>query len=110
MTFHVQRQVIGASEAAFAHLAAERLGAGVFAYVASQFVRACEPPLAGGEVTLVGLLTWNTTPRQNAFRLDILHKDSHYQSYIYLSSHAIYTHHHHPLSLPSLFILFLNLS
>lgn len=55
--FHVQRQVIGAGEAALAHFAPERLGAGVFAIVARQLVAARETPLTLGPVTPVRLLS-----------------------------------------------------
>ncbi len=57
--FHVQRQVIGAGEAALAHFAPERLGAGVFAIVARQLVAARETPLTLGPVTPVRLLSYS---------------------------------------------------
>lgn len=38
VSLHVQRQVVGAREAAVAHAALERLGPGVFAVVAGQLV------------------------------------------------------------------------
>ena len=61
MPLHVQRQVIGAREAAFAHVTVERLGAGVFADVTREFVGAREPPHAAGEVAAVRLLACRTT-------------------------------------------------
>lgn len=60
VAFHVQGQMIWASEAALAHLAAEGLGAGVFSYVTGQLVGAGEAPLARREVTRVRLFTCNT--------------------------------------------------
>lgn len=60
VAFHVQGQMIGAGEAALAHLAAEGLGAGVFSYVTGQLVGAGEAPLARREVTRVRLFTCNT--------------------------------------------------
>ena len=56
--------MIGAGEAALAHLAAEGLGAGVFSYVTGQLVGAGEAPLARREVTRVRLFTCNTQQRE----------------------------------------------
>ena len=53
----MQGEVVGAREAALAVDAFERLGAGVFAVVARQFVAAREPPLAALPRALVRLLT-----------------------------------------------------
>ena len=61
VTLHMQGQVIGAGEAALAHLAAEWLGSRVFSYVTRQFVRTSEAPLARGEVTAVRLFTCTHT-------------------------------------------------
>ena len=57
---HVQRQVVGAREAAVAHAALEGLGAGVLAVVAGQLVRAREPPVAAFPRAFVRLLTCAT--------------------------------------------------
>lgn len=57
VALHVQRQVVGAGEAAVAHPALERLGARVLPVVAGQLVRPGEPPVAAVPVALVGLLT-----------------------------------------------------
>lgn len=64
VAFHVQGQMIGAGEAALAHLAAEGLGAGVFSYVTGQLVGAGEAPLARREVTRVRLFTCNTQQQE----------------------------------------------
>jgi len=55
VALHVQGQVIGTGEAALAHLAAERLGARVFAVVARQLVGARETPLTFRPVASVRL-------------------------------------------------------
>lgn len=57
VTLHVQRQVVGAGEAAVAHPALERLGTRVLPVVAGQLVRPSKPPVAALPVALVGLLT-----------------------------------------------------
>lgn len=57
MPLHVERQVVGAGEGAFADAALERLGAGVFSVVARQFVRAGEAPLAFRPLAVVRFLT-----------------------------------------------------
>lgn len=59
MALGVQRQVVGAREAALAVAAAERLGAGVLAVVPRQLVRPGEAPLAALPGALVRLLAWN---------------------------------------------------
>lgn len=46
MSFHVQRQVVGACKASFAHLALEGLRARVLASVSGELVGASESPLA----------------------------------------------------------------
>lgn len=56
VALHVQRQVVGAGEAAVAHPALERLGARVLPVVAGQLVRPREPPVAALPGALVGLL------------------------------------------------------
>ena len=53
--------MIGAREAALAHFAAERLGAGVFAVVTRQLVGAGEAPLTLEPGTTVRLLTCEST-------------------------------------------------
>lgn len=60
---HVERQVIGAGEAAVADGALEGLCPCVLPVVARQFIRAGEPPVAAFPCALVGLLTWNTARR-----------------------------------------------
>ena len=55
MTFHVQREVIGARELAVTLGALKWLVAGVFAHVTRQFVGASETPLAALPVALVRL-------------------------------------------------------
>ena len=57
---HVQRQVVGAREAAVAHAALEGLGPGVLAVVAGQLIRAREPPVAAFPGAFVRLLTCAT--------------------------------------------------
>ena len=57
---HVQRQVVGAGEAAVAHAALEGLGPRVLAVVAGQLVRAGEPPVAAFPGAFVRLLTCAT--------------------------------------------------
>ena len=57
---HVQRQVVGAREAAVAHAALEGLGPGVLAVVAGQLIRAREPPVAAFPGAFVWLLTCAT--------------------------------------------------
>lgn len=57
VTFHVERQVIGTSEASLADLALEWLGSRVLSYVASQFIRSCKAPLTTLEVAFVRFLT-----------------------------------------------------
>lgn len=54
---HVQRQVVGAREAAVAHSALKGLGARVLAVMACELVGACEAPVAAFPRALVGLLT-----------------------------------------------------
>lgn len=56
VALHVQRQVVGAGEAAVAHHALERLGARVLPVVAGQLVRPGKPPVAALPGALVGLL------------------------------------------------------
>lgn len=53
----MQREVVGAGEAAVAHHALERLGTRVLPVVAGQLVRPGKPPVAALPGTLVGLLT-----------------------------------------------------
>lgn len=55
--FHVQRQVVGAREAAVADGALEGLGARVLAVVTRELVRPREPPVTAFPRALVGLLT-----------------------------------------------------
>lgn len=57
VSLHVQRQVVGAGEAAVAHPALERLGTRVLPVVAGQLVRPRKPPVAALPGALVGLLT-----------------------------------------------------
>lgn len=57
VALHVQREVVGAGEAAVAHHALERLGTRVLPVVAGQLVRPGKPPVAAVPGTLVGLLT-----------------------------------------------------
>lgn len=57
MPLHVERQVIGAGEAAVADDALEGLCPRVLPVVARQFIRAREPPVAAFPRALVGLLT-----------------------------------------------------
>lgn len=59
VALHVQREVVGAGEAAVAHHALERLGTRVLSVVAGQLVRPGKPPVAALPGTLVGLLTWD---------------------------------------------------
>lgn len=59
VTLHVQRQVVGTREAAIAVATLEGFGAGVFAVVARQLVRAGEAPAATLPLAFVGLLSWN---------------------------------------------------
>lgn len=61
---HVQRQVVGAREAAAAHGALERLGPRVLPVVARQLVRAREPPVAARPAALVRLLTCDRERRE----------------------------------------------
>jgi len=61
VALHVQGQVIGTGEAALAHLAAERLGARVFAVVARQLVGARETPLTFRPVASVRLFACQKT-------------------------------------------------
>lgn len=56
VALHVQRQVVGAGEAAVAHHALERLGTRVLPVVAGQLVRPGKPPVAALPGALVGLL------------------------------------------------------
>ena len=55
----VQRQVVGAREAAIAQFTLERLGAGVLPVVTRQLVGARESPLAARPRALVRLLAYN---------------------------------------------------
>lgn len=57
MPLHVQREVVGAREAAVAHAALEGLGPRVLAVVAGQLVGAREPPVAAFPGAFVRLLT-----------------------------------------------------
>lgn len=56
VALHVQRQVVGAGEAAVAHHALERLGTRVLPVVAGQLIRPGKPPVAALPGALVGLL------------------------------------------------------
>jgi hypothetical protein len=56
VALHVQREVVGAGEAALAHHALERLGARVLPVVAGQLIRPGKPPVAALPGALVGLL------------------------------------------------------
>ena len=62
----MQRQVIGTGEAALAHLAAERLGARVFAVVARQLVGARETPLTFRPMASVRLFACQKNKKQIA--------------------------------------------
>lgn len=63
MPLHVERQVVGAGEAAVADGALEGLCPRVLPVVARQLVGAREPPVAALPRALVGLLTWNRAGR-----------------------------------------------
>lgn len=52
MTLAVQREVVGAREAALADLTLKRFGAGVLAVVSREFVGSGEPPLTFGPMAL----------------------------------------------------------
>lgn len=58
MSFHVQCQMIGTRKTALADNAFERFGAGVFAIVTRQFVRARKTPFTLRPLAGIGLLTW----------------------------------------------------
>lgn len=64
VSLHVQRQVVGAGEAAVAHPALERLGTRVLPVVAGQLVRPRKPPVAALPGALVGLLTCKEETRE----------------------------------------------
>lgn len=59
MSLHVQSEVIGPREGAFAKVALERSVAGVLAEVASQLIGAGELPAATLPTATVWLLAWN---------------------------------------------------
>ena len=67
MPFHVQGEMVGSGETAFADLAAERFGARVFPIVTGQLVGAGETPLTLWPVAAVRFLTCQ---QQNALCRD----------------------------------------
>ena len=72
VTSHVEREVVGAREAAIALCAAERFVAGVFPDVTCQLVGARKLPRARLVRTLVRLLTCNRTFDEIIIQNDIL--------------------------------------